>query len=123
MGSNPTLSAIESPAAETFPMYSKFDRENPAIPRGFAKFGSVKRTGDGGFGVRMTPRNAFFSTAKFDGSLSLSIRPGEEPVATVMKSHQTHEVFGVLDHRVHIRVEWAALCAKTRPIVYAALRW
>ena len=75
MGSNPTLSAIESRAAETFPIHIEFDREKPAIPRGFAKIGFLKRTGDGGFAVRMKPRNAFFSTAMLDGSLSLSIRP------------------------------------------------
>ena len=50
--------------------------------------GFLKRTGDGGFGARMKPRPASFSAAKLDGSLSLSIRPREEPGAGVMKSHQ-----------------------------------
>ena len=79
-----------SPNSEKFPVFSLFnrdeaaetlhsnlgiDREKPAIPRGFGKIGFLKRTGDGGFGARTKPLNAFFSTAKLNGSLSLSIRP------------------------------------------------
>jgi hypothetical protein len=71
--------AIESPAAETFRIHSEFDREKAAIPRGFAKIGFLKPTGNGELEARMKPRSAFFSAAKFDGSLSLSIRQGEEP--------------------------------------------
>ena len=78
MGSNPTLSAIESRDAEISRIHSGFDREKDAIPRGFGKTGFLKRTGDGGLGDRMKPRAAIFSAAKLDGSLSLAIRPRNE---------------------------------------------
>ena len=106
MGSNPTLSAIESPDAETSRIHSGFDRENRAIPRVFGKIGFLKRTGDGGSRARLEPRAAFFSAAKLDGSLSLSIRPSEGVFACVMTSRQTPRETELLDHRVHIGVEW-----------------
>jgi hypothetical protein len=52
------------------------------------------------------PGPALFSAAKLDGSLSLSIRPGEEATGGATKSHQTPEVSVLLEHRVHVRVEW-----------------
>jgi hypothetical protein len=101
VGSNPTLSATQSRDAEASRIYLEFDRENPAIPRGFAKIGYLKRTGDGGFGAGMRPRSVFFSVARLDGSLSPSIRPREEPVAGVTKSHLMLELKERLDLRVH----------------------
>ena len=75
MGSNPTLSAIESPNAETFRLPRRSDREVPAIPRGLGLAGLLMRTRDATVRGRMTASRAFVSAAKFGGPLALVIRP------------------------------------------------
>jgi hypothetical protein len=74
VGSNPTLSAIQSRDAETSRIYSESDREKPAIPRGFGRSALWKGTGDRRFGAQFTSRRTYISVAMFGGSLSRSIR-------------------------------------------------
>ena len=77
VGSNPTLSAISSAAAETSGADRGTAPQIPAIPRALAVEGWRIRTGDCGFRAWKAPQLVFVSAARLGGSDSLQVRPSE----------------------------------------------